>query len=489
MEKNAQPRFIAGLKWSTIGGMGLAIFQLLQVSILTRFLPKEAFGLVAMALFVVRFSSIFVDMGFTSAIIHKLKISSREYSSIYWFNLFISVIIYLLIWGITPLIAAFYEANELRLIIPILATNIILLAIGKVHRTILQKEFQFKAMSIIDLFSYLIGLITAVILAINDFGLYSLIYSTLIASALSSSLFLIMNVRTNPIYFHFRKKELKPFLKIGSYSMGSQFLSFFSTDFDILIVGKMLGPTNLGVYSLAKQIVLKLYALINPIFTKILTPLMASMQNNKPELKSYFLKITRILTFFNIPIYLLIFITSKEILVFLYGNDYANANYVLGFLAIAYCTYSINNPVGSLQIATGRTDIGFKWAIFSLIITPVVVYFASFGDVNTVAIARALLGIAMIIPLWYIQLKPMVNIHFKEYMDQFSKPLLFLFFIAGSFMLVSQYYELPFGTVLNALIKGITGITIYAILLWSFDKIRVKETFSLVTHQLKLNKK
>lgn len=489
MEKNEQPSFIAGLKWSTIGGMGLAIFQLLQVSILTRFLPKEAFGLVAMALFVVRFSSIFVDMGFTSAIIHKLNISSREYSSIYWFNLLISILIFLLIWSITPLLSDFYEATELRSVIPILATNIVILAIGRVHRTILQKEFRFKAMSIIDLLSYFIGLISAVILATNNFGLYSLIYSTLIASTISSSLFLIMNVKKNPIHFHFREIELKPFLKIGSFSMGSQFISFFSTDFDILIVGKMLGPANLGIYSLAKQIVLKLYALINPIFTKILTPLMAAMQNNESELKSYFLKITRILTFFNIPLYLLVFIASKEILIFLYGQDYAEANYVLGFLAIAYCTYSINNPVGSLQIATGRTDIGFKWAIFSLIITPVAIYFASYGNVNTVAVVRAILGIVMIIPLWFIQLKPMANIHFKEYINQFLKPLLFLLLISGAFMFLSQYYELPFGIVINGILKGVIGLSVFAVLLWIFDRDRVLETYSIILLQLKINKK
>jgi O-antigen/teichoic acid export membrane protein len=135
---------ITGLKWSTIGTVGQALFQILQIAILTRFLSKEDFGLVAMALFVVNFTNIFVDMGFTSAILHRQNANNEEYSSVYWFNLLISIFLFLIIFALTPFISDFYGQAELTTIIPILSANLILLAIGHLHQTIMRKEFRFK---------------------------------------------------------------------------------------------------------------------------------------------------------------------------------------------------------------------------------------------------------------------------------------------------------------------------------------------------------
>ena len=101
---------ISGLKWTTIGTLGNALFQLLQVSILARYLPREAFGIVAMALFVVNFSNIFVDMGISTAILHRQNATKKEYSSIYWLNLLVSLFLYLCLLLCTPLISAFFKS-------------------------------------------------------------------------------------------------------------------------------------------------------------------------------------------------------------------------------------------------------------------------------------------------------------------------------------------------------------------------------------------
>lgn len=85
---------VSGVKWTSVEKIGKAVFQLLQIAILTRFLPTEAFGLVAMALVVIGFTNIFVDMGLTSAILYKQDANQKEYSSIYWLNLAISISLY-----------------------------------------------------------------------------------------------------------------------------------------------------------------------------------------------------------------------------------------------------------------------------------------------------------------------------------------------------------------------------------------------------------
>lgn len=490
MQNDKQLKGIAfnGIKWSTIGTFGRAFFQLLQISILTRFLPKEAFGQIAMALFVINFTNIFVDMGFTSAILHQQNATSKEYNSVFWFNLFLSFVLFAIVLALAPLVSSFYNESELKYILVILGINIILLAIGRVHRTILQKEFRFKQITVVDVISLIIGLIIAILLAMSDFGVYSLVYSTLTISLISSILVIVFNAQTHPVKFHFRFKELLPFLNVGSFSMGSQIISFFSTDIDVLIIGKTMGPGPLGLYSLSKQFILKFYSIINPIVTNVLSPLLSSIQNDKISIKGYYLKIVSLLTTINIPFYLLIAVLSSEILTIVYGSEYAEAGIILSFLSVVYLVNSISNPVGSLQIATGRTDIGLKWAFLSLIITPGVIYLASLVNINTVALYRAILSLIMIIPLWFIQLRPMANISLKEYLNQFYKPLLFFLGSTLLIYMLGDKTEITNNIILDGIIKTCITLVAFVIFVLSFDKKTVFNTYNLIISTIKSRK-
>lgn len=482
---NLRKTAISGVKWTTVGTIGRAIFQLLQVSILTRFLPKEAFGIVAMALFVVQFSNIFVDMGMSSAILHRQNATKEEYSSIFWLNILISLFLYGILFISAPFVARFYDEPELRMLVPILGTNILLMASGRQHRTIIQKQFQFKAIAVIELISYFVGLITATLLAIKGFGVYSLVYSTLLASLISNSLFLVQNLRFNPIRFHFRISETKSFLKIGGFTMGSTLLDFFSREIDVLIIGKILGSNSLGVYSLAKQIVLKLYSIINPIVVSVLSPLLSSIQKEKQRLKATYLQVVKYLAYINFPVYVLIIIASKEILQIVYGAAYAESYMILSFLAFSYCLSALSNPVSSLHIATGRTDIGFTWTILRVITTPPVIFAGALINIEAVAAFYALLSLLYIFPLWFIQLKPMANIKLKEYAKQYYKP--FLFFLGATLIiyLLGDKTEITNNVITNAIMKVSGTLVAYALFLFIFDNKAVSEIYNLFISSIK----
>jgi len=472
---------ISGIKWTTLGTSGTAIIQLLKVSVLTRFLPKEAFGLVAITLFLVTFSNIFLDMGITSAILHKQNSTKNEFSSIYWFNIFISIIIYFALFIGAPLFSKFYEEPELKKLIPLLGINLLFIAIGKLHRTTLQKQFQFKSIVIVELFSYSLGLGFSIILAIKNFGVYSLVYSTLFSTLLSNGLFLIQNLQLNPIRFHFRLSETKPFLKIGIYNMGSVILDFFSREVDIIIIGKTFGVENLGVYSLAKQIVAKVFTAVNPIILNVFNPIFSSIQSDVNRLRYYYNKVTNILTAINTPIYLLIIVLSKEVLIILYGENYMMGYNILNFLSIYFLLNTIIRPIGSLQIATGRTDVGLKWSLVRFIITLIVIYFASlFNNINIVAASMALISMISILIAWKIMLEPMVHIQFKEYIRQYISPLLLLGIISVIHYIISDLKFLNEGMVISIIFKVTISMFLYFGLLRIIDRITLKNMVSLL---------
>jgi len=270
--------------------------------------------------------------------------------------------------------------------------------------------------------------------------------------------------------------------------MGSSLLDFFSREVDVLIIGKILGAESLGLYSLAKQIVLKLYSIINPIVINVLSPLLSSIQKEKERLKTTYLKVVKYLAYINFPVYVLIIVASKEILHIVYGAAYAESYVILSLLAFAYCLSALSNPVGSLKIATGRTDIGFKWTIFRVITTPPVIFAGALINLETVAAFYALLSLLYILPLWFIQLKPMANIKLKEYVKQFDIP--FLFFLGSTLIIymLGDKTEITNNIITNAIIKVSVTIVAFALFIISFDKKSVSEIFNQFISTIKRNK-
>jgi O-antigen/teichoic acid export membrane protein len=414
---------VNGLKWTSAATVGQSVLQLLQLAILTRVLPREDFGLVALTLMVVNFTTIFMDMGLNAAILHRPNPSIREYSSLYWLSLFVALLVYAFLLVASPLVAAFYHYEELNRLIPILGVNVLLIGIGRQHRTVLHKEFQFQKIALITFISIVCGLIVAVVLAFSGYGVYSLVFSTLTVSAISNGWLLLHNLRNHPLIIHFRLKEVKPFLKVGGYNMGSNFMDFIFRESDTLIIGKLFGAEVLGGYSLAKQLVLKIYNILNPVLMNVLNPVLSSIQQDKLQVSSLTLKAVSLIAAIALPVYLLVAVFSPFILTVLYGEEYASMWIVLSALAIMYAVQSVFSPSISLQIATGRTDYGFQWTVIQAITFPVVILFASSKGINGVAIALALVSLLLIMPHWRMLYRRIAGISMHDYFHALTYPL------------------------------------------------------------------
>ena len=167
---------ISGIKWTTIATVNNAIIQLLKLFILARLLEKSDFGIIAIAFMVVGFIDIFANFGLAVGLIHKQDITQKQYSSIFWLNLILSIIFYLLLCVATPFISKFYNNSIFNTVIPLLATQLIISAFGKMFYTFKTKELEFKFISIVNISSVLLGAIATIILALLDFGVYSFVW-------------------------------------------------------------------------------------------------------------------------------------------------------------------------------------------------------------------------------------------------------------------------------------------------------------------------
>ena len=406
---------IKGVKWTTAGTIGVAVCSLLRLSILTRFLDTKDFGLMALALFVLGIIELFMDMGLTSAIFHKQKISKNEYSSLYWINLVFGLLIFGIISFVSPFIADFYNEPLLSQLIIIMALAVIAAGLGGQYKTIEQKQLNFKIVSIVELVSAILSLILAVFLAISGYGIYALIFSALLQYATPNLFFFLRGTFTNPVKFHFKLSEALPFLRIGIYEVGSQFVNYFNRDLDVIIIGKLFSTELLGGYSLAKQLVYKPAQIINPIATKIANPLLARFQNDIEVLKRGYLRLINLISSLNFFVYLGVIIFAPIIVRILYGPDYDSIVVFVRILAIYMYIRSIGNPIGSLVIATGRTNISFYWNLFSLAIMAVFIFTASKYSIESVAWAMTAGFVFLFVPNWWLLVYKMTGASLGEF--------------------------------------------------------------------------
>ena len=457
-----------GMAWTTASTIIRSLVSMLQVAILTRFLEKSDFGIVAIATLFIGFIQIFLDLGLSVGIMHKQNTTKKEYSSLFWLNIISGLILTALLIMLSPLIASYYDEPVLIRILTVLSFSMFFSSLGSQHRTIQQKLMRFKTISIVEIIASVTTIVVAVVLAIKGWGIYSLVLSTLYNIAVTNVIFLIIGLRLdNNISLHFSIVDTYPYLKIGVFSVGTQILDYLSRELDVIIISSILGKETLGVYSLCKRLILSLYYAVNPILMKVMTPMLATIQEDIIRLKSIYYKIVESLALVNYPIYGAIAIFSSAILNVLYGSDYSESYRILGLLALYYGYLTTGNPVGALQTALGRTDTGFYWTICRIVIYSVSLYVgSSTGNIEIMLIVIVLVNLLVAPIAWRITIKPLIGGAFWEYFKIGFYPLIgILLFSTPFYLILSKQTNLAI-----CLLAGVVYMFIYIVLILRFDR-------------------
>lgn len=418
---------IKGVAWSSLSTIVRSVVSLLQVSILTDYLEKSDFGIVAIATLFIGFIQIFMDLGLSIGIIHKQDITFEQYSSLFWFNVLSGGILTLILIGVSPLVAKMYNEPILIQILSLLSLCIFFSSLGNQHRTVQQKKLRFKYISIIEIVTSLTTLGLAIGLVVNGFGIYSLVYSTIFNILFSNLLFLCLGLYADRnIIFHFRIKDIRPFMKIGVFSVGSQVLDYFSREIDIILISATLGKETLGMYSLCKKLVMAIYSAVNPILLKVLAPLLAKLQSDINYLRAIYYDVVETVSLVNFPLYFLVAVFSYGIIYFLYGKNYVEGAPVLSLLAIYYGYLSSVSPVGSLQTALGRTDSGFYWTVFRIVLSVLFISVGANWGLNGIVLSLLIMSFVSAPLIWLITVRPLIHGYFKTYFMKSFKPFVFI---------------------------------------------------------------
>jgi O-antigen/teichoic acid export membrane protein len=414
---------ISGVKWTSLSSMIIVLVQLAQLAILAHYLAPQDFGLMAIVGVVIGFSALFMDMGISASIIQKQDITHLQLSSLYWLNIIAGIFIFIIIYNLAPIVSNFYNEVELIPIVRLLALTFIITAVGNQHAILLQKKLRFDAIAKINVLSVITGFTAAVVLAIKGYGVYALVYASLVSTLVGTSINVIIGLKEHRPSLIYSHNQIRAMISFGFFQMGERGLNYFNSQFDVILIGKLLGTEALGIYSIAKNISMRPAQIINPIITTVTFPVMAKVQDDTAKLKAIYLKTINYLSSVNFPIYILLALLAEPVVLVLFGEKWVESILVLQILSIYSAVRSTGNPIGSLLLSKGRADLGFYWNIGLFSFMPLVIYLGSYGGLDGVAYSLLGLMVFSSVPAWYFLVNSLCGASFVEYFWQILQPL------------------------------------------------------------------
>jgi len=468
---NIKKKAISGVKWTGVSTVFGSLTQILKIAVLARFLSADDFGLMALAMVLIGFTQTFADGGVSNAIIYKQDINRKQLSSLYWFNIFVGFVLFIIILIIAPFFSHFYGEEELKKIIPIIGITVFLQSFSFQFRALFEKELRFDLLSKIELLSKFLSLAFAVFLAYRGYGVYALVYSFVLMVLSEVFLLVFYGLKIHRPLFYFSIKDILFFIRFGMFQLGERLTNYFSSQLDVILIGKILGTDTVGIYSVIKQVVMRPAYLINPVITRVSFPVMSKFQDDVQKLKNVYLKTIKYVASVNFFIYSVMVVLAPELIYILLGEKWLPYTTIFQLLSVYFMFRAIGNPVGSLILARGKPDLEFYWNIVMVFYISLWIFFGSFYGILGVSISLALSHIILITVDWYFLVRKMCGANFIEYHKEILNPFLISSFV-GIFILFFKLFLS--GIVVKIFVLGITGTLIYFSLNYIFNRDFIK---------------
>jgi PST family polysaccharide transporter len=352
----------AGVAWSTIATAGKQVLSVASLATVARVLGPGPYGVMGMANLVIVFIANFRDLGTGTAIIQRPSVSNRLLSSLFWVNCLLGLLLAGAIAAASPLTARFFRAPQLVAILSVLSMSLWLSSSAVVHSSLLMRSMRFRTLAIADLSSGGIAYAVALVCAYSGFGVWSLVYANL-ANTLSSTMMYWIACRWRPAA-EFDRADIKAVTRFSLNLSGFGLVNYFSRNADNIVVGKVLGPTSLGNYQLAYNLMLTPLQSISSVIAQVTLPAFAQIQHDDERFRSAYLRSSSIVSLVTFPLMAGLGVVADPFIRAVLGMKWLGAIPIFQVLAPVGLLQSVQTLVGSIYMAKGRTDWMFRWGVY-----------------------------------------------------------------------------------------------------------------------------
>lgn len=344
--------------------------QFVSGIILARLLTPSDYGCIGMLLIFMNVSNVFLDGGFGSALIQKYRPTQVDYSTIFWWNLAMSIGLYLLLFAIAPYIADFYHMAILSDVLRVQALTIIISGFTVVQLNKLKKELQFKKISIAQFTGIVVGFSVTIVLAYLGLGVWALVAQYLLIVLVPSIIYWVTN-KWSPS-FVFSKDSFKELFSFGVFMLFSRVITVICRNSQGLLIGRFYNASIMGYYTKGKSLEGYATTSISEALRQVTYPLYAEFQNDLTGLSSLIKKLSTAISFITYPLIFIMILDAKPLFLLLYSERWLGSVHYFQILCIAglaTCLCSVNSEAIA---AIGKSKLMFKWTIVKSILTIVI---------------------------------------------------------------------------------------------------------------------
>ncbi len=358
---------LGGIVWSFTQQFGTQIISFIVSLVLARILMPSDFGTIAVFGVFMNIGSVLIDGGLTNSLIRTQHPDDADFSTVFYFNLGTSILVYFLFVLVAPWVAVFFNMPELTQIIRVYALSLPIGAFSSVQQTVFTKKLDFKTQLKIQLPSLIIGGTIGIVLAYNGFGVWSLVYMALVQTLLSSLQFWFYSGwRPKKI---FDKEKFRFHFDFGYKLALSGLIDTVFQNIYTIVIGKIYTATELGYYNKANSMQRLPVANISSALNKVTYPLFSKIQDDNVQLKYVYSQIMKMVIFFVAPLLIIMGVLGTPLFRFLFTEKWLPAVPYFRILCILGILYPIHSYNLNILKTKGRSDLFLKLEIIKKIIT------------------------------------------------------------------------------------------------------------------------
>lgn len=361
MSESLRQKATKGVIWTAIQKYSVTLITFVSDIVLARLLSPYDFGCIEMLAIFMLLSETMVNGGFGAALIQKKRPTQEDYSTIFFWNIGVSAVLYMVLFFCAPSVANFYNIPLLSSVLRIQGLVLFVYAFNIVQANLLRKQFRFKTIAIVTIITSIISLGVTIAMAYFGLGVWSLVAKNLIATGLTSLIFWFY-IKWRPTWT-FSVQSFKELFGFGFYIFLSNLVTSFSAKLQGLLIGKVYSPSTMGYYAKASGTEGVASTTISQILDQVTYPLYAEAQDDFQRLCNIVKRLVLALSYVTFPVMFIMLLVAKPMFVLLYTEKWLpSVPYfqVLCIGGLASCLQSVNFHTVS---AIGKSKVTFVWTM------------------------------------------------------------------------------------------------------------------------------
>lgn len=343
--------------WNSADRFGYLLITFVTTLVLGNLLDPHEFGVVGMLYFFLAMSDTFIDGGLGAALIQKDKPTQADYSTIFFWNIVVSLVLMVVLFFTAPLIASFYRMPELIAVLRVNSLVLLFHALAMIQKNILVKSLEFKRIAYQNLLATFLSAVVAIAMAYWGCSYWSLVAKSLVSSGVFAVM-LWITTKWRP-KFLFNWQSFKSLFSFSSLLLLSHLVETAYVNIQSLIIGRLYSDKELGLYTQANKMVEIPIASLSTIVNQVVFPVFSRLQNDYDKLRATVSKNVKAITYLNFPICVLLMVAAEPLFGFLLPDKWSNSVPYFQYLCVSGMMYALNTINTNIFKSMGKGKLFF----------------------------------------------------------------------------------------------------------------------------------